>query len=1137
MSQFGTQGNNPPWARTNVSFSGQSLPPPLGQPGQMQAPPIMQHTLLSPQVSFQQQQQQVYQQSIQNMQQQQQQQQQQPAPGLIGQQIQLNADKSKGYAPPGIQCYPFQTPQLGGLGAAGGLQPLHSLQGTIPSTPQQGPISYPAPRSIRNFTNQPPPLTNVINSTPQPVPQQNQITPKNRVFNGVITKLHENFGFIDEEVFFNLSVVAKGHPPVVGERALVEASFNPSMPFKWNATKVQVLPSDRQNSNGNVGGFGGVPPPQFGGVATGGSSGGGNDTYGSNEQTRNRPAERRREVLRRGSRERDRDAERERERERRRDDRQKEREKEREKEKRSRLSRSPSEPSRRRSRSPRATRVASRSPPRRRARVMPRYVVQIPKISLEITEANMPELKRRYTNLYLPSDFFVSNFRWVDAFPAHRPFGLNKSCAFHVMHKDVNEIITNDAVLEPQDADYSFSAKVMLISIPVLEELYRKSCALAEDVKDGEERDGYVHPTRLINFLVGVRGKTKETMAIGGPWSQSLDGPNPDKDPSVLIKTAIRTCKALTGVDLSPCTQWYRFVEIYYHRSETTHKGKVIPPRVETVVLFLPDVWSCLPTRLEWESMQLAYKKQLCRKLKADEAPDAAAAAEPAAAVAAATLAAEEAPENQKEEEKMETDSEKKPEPTHFSELDVKVMKVSEMRLELEARTLNSKGLKSQLVARLTKALKTEQELEEAGAKAAEQAAVDKAAESEETSMDLPTESSSEKKEDGERSKSHEDKEKQARYERRFVLPENSHIIVHPSKTAKSGKFDCTLMSLSLLLDYRQEDTKEHSFEVSLFAELFNEMLRRDFGFRIYKAFVDFPEKPKIEEKEKSSLKHEKKEDEAENQDGKSEEKDAAEEDDDEKESCSSFGSKKKDAKDSKEKESKEKPVKKVKMVTIDPGLLLAFVYFDQSHCGYILNKDLEEIIHTLGLNLSRAQVKRLLLRVVTRDTFNYRKLTDRSEAELSMEAEIVEDDDKTKQLAHGNHRLLPIFASEDRLRQQDETSDKSAASSGVIIYNGCAVDVGKLLHQLERSEKSRVDTEEKMVQLEKQLVQAKDTSKASSENASKLADQLKDCKSRLSETEEGLKKEKENNTRYLTAINKVNEIVCPLVITKEVKN
>lgn len=100
----------------------------------------------------------------------------------------------------------------------------------------------------------------------------------------------------------------------------------------------------------------------------------------------------------------------------------------------------------------------------------------------------------------------------------------------------------------------------MLMSVPSIEELYQKCCVLAEE-KDKRERDSedrdtdYVHPTRLINFLVGLRGKN-ETMAIGGPWSPSLDGENPEKDPSVLIKTAIRTCKALSGIDLSNCTQW-----------------------------------------------------------------------------------------------------------------------------------------------------------------------------------------------------------------------------------------------------------------------------------------------------------------------------------------------------------------------------------------------------------------------------------------------------------------------------------------------------------------------------------------------------------------------------------------------------
>lgn len=45
-------------------------------------------------------------------------------------------------------------------------------------------------------------------------------------------------------------------------------------------------------------------------------------------------------------------------------------------------------------------------------------------------------------------------------------------------------------------------------------------------------------------------------------------------------------------------------------------------------------------------------------------------------------------------------------------------------------------------------------------------------------------------------------------------LPSQPSILVYPSRTAKGGRFDCSVMSLSLLLDYRQEDNKEHSFEV-----------------------------------------------------------------------------------------------------------------------------------------------------------------------------------------------------------------------------------------------------------------------------------------------------------------------------------
>lgn len=51
----------------------------------------------------------------------------------------------------------------------------------------------------------------------------------------------------------------------------------------------------------------------------------------------------------------------------------------------------------------------------------------------------------------------------------------------------------------------------------------------------------------------------------------------------------------------------------------------------------------------------------------------------------------------------------------------------------------------------------------------------------------------------------------------------------------------------------------------------------------------------------------------------------------------------------------------KTQMVTVNRDLLMAFVYFDQSHCGYLLEKDMEEILYTLGLHLSRAQVLHLL--------------------------------------------------------------------------------------------------------------------------------------------------------------------------------
>merc|ERR1712211_175504 len=90
-----------------------------------------------------------------------------------------------------------------------------------------------------------------------------------------------------------------------------------------------------------------------------------------------------------------------------------------------------------------------------------------------------------------------------------------------------------------------------------------------------------------------------------------------------------------------------------------------------------------------------------------------------------------------------------------------------------------------------------------------------------------------------------------------YKTPSNPCIFVHPNIKAKSGKFDCRTETLSVLLDYRSEDNKEGTFEVSLFAELFNEMITRDSAFKLYEALVNAPEKMR-EEKKKEEKKEQK---------------------------------------------------------------------------------------------------------------------------------------------------------------------------------------------------------------------------------------------------------------------------------------
>ncbi|EMP40572.1 Cell division cycle and apoptosis regulator protein 1 [Chelonia mydas] len=994
------------------------------------------------------------------------------SPTIYTQQTALAAAGLTTQTPTNYQLTQTAALQQQAAAAAAALQQQYSQpQQTLYSVQQQPTVALPTSLSLST----PQPAAQITVSYPTPRSSQQQTQPqKQRVFTGVVTKLHDTFGFVDEDVFFQLSAV-KGKTPQVGDRVLVEATYNPNMPFKWNAQRIQTLPnqppvrivSQPQPARRLD------PPSRF-----------------SGRNDRGDPMPNRKD-----------DRSRERERERRRS-----------------RERSPQR-KRSRERSPRRERERS---PRRPRRVVPRYTVQFSKFSLDCPNCDMMELRRRYQNLYIPSDFFDAQFTWVDAFPMSRPFQLGNYCNFYVMHREVDPLDKNTAVLDPPDADHLYSAKVMLMASPSMEDLYHKSCALAEDPQ--ELRDGFQHPARLVKFLVGMKGKD-EAMAIGGHWSPSLDGPDPEKDPSVLIKTAIRCCKALTGIDLSVCTQWYRFAEIRYHRPEETHKGRTVPAHVETVVLFFPDVWHCLPTRSEWETLSRGYKQQLVEKLQGER---------------------KEADGEQDEEEKDDGEAKEISTPTHWSKLDPKTMKVNDLRKELESRTLSSKGLKSQLIARLTKQLKVEEQKEE-------QKELEKSEKEDEEEEDRKSEDDKEEEE----RKRQEEMERQRR-ERRYILPDEPAIIVHPNWAAKSGKFDCSIMSLSVLLDYRLEDNKEHSFEVSLFAELFNEMLQRDFGVRIYKALISLPERE--DKKEKKSKKEERKDkkeekddenddpkpkrrksgddkdkkedkeerkredkrkddtkDEEETEDDNNQEEydpmeaeDAEDEDDDrDEEEMNKRDDRREGNRHCKERSSKDKEKDKTQMITVNRDLLMAFVYFDQSHCGYLLEKDMEEILYTLGLHLSRAQVKKLLNKVILRESCFYRRLTDTSKDEENQEeSEALQED------MLGNRLLLPS----PTIKQESKGTEENV---GLIVYNGAMVDVGSLLQKLEKSERVRAEIEQKLQLLEEKTDEDEKTILQLENSNKNLSGELKEVKKDLNQVQENLKTSEDTNLQFEGQLNK----------------
>ncbi|XP_034617762.1 cell cycle and apoptosis regulator protein 2 isoform X4 [Trachemys scripta elegans] len=854
-----------------------------------------------------------------------------------------------------------------------------------------------------------------------------QVGEKQRVFTGIVTSLHDYFGVVDEEVFFQLSVV-KGRLPQIGEKVLVKAVYNPSQSVPWNAMKVQTLSNQPLLK---------APTPLLHVASLGQKQG----ILGAQPQLLFQPHRipplfpqkpmslfQSSPSLHLGH-----------------------------------LGRYPGRGPKGRQDSGRWDDFDSKKRKQKGGEPWgvkkprhdpPQYRVYFARYAVDSPFCDAMEILRRYCSIQLPREFYEVRLCWLDTFPLTQPLTLRHPSRILVADPaeevpETEEDATQEDVLE--DTDPAFSAKVMLLSSPGLEELYRHCLLYIEE--PSEQKESPEHPTKQIKFLLGR--KEDEAVLIGGEWSPSLDGLEPDSDPMVLVRTAIRCTKAQTGLDLSACTKWFRFAEFRYLRQGD-------PSQRETVVIFLPDVWSCMPPLEEWEA--------LCQQ-KAEKAPL------------------------------------PPPSPEEKPEMDVEIPDAApDQEMEASAQDVDATNA------------------------AAEPA---------------PT------------------------------PPLEPAIIAHPKPAMQGGQPSCSNISLCTLLEYRRRREKL-SFEVAVVAELFQEMLQRDFGYKLYKALLALPAKEEPSEaknlESEKPAEHEKVQKEEAQEEATSEQEPVQthqeEEGAEQKPACSE-GPKvaKEDEKASKvepkdstdelcmlsleddllllrDDEEEDFGVKlddaEVRSIAsnqsemefsslqdlpkeLDPSAvlpldaLLAFIYFDLNFCGYLHRRDLEKILMTLGLHLCKEQVKQLVNRVVTQYVCQYRSLhyNRQDSADHVPEEGLL-----------GNLSLLPASNSVAEV----STQPKAVVEHGDLIsHNGTVLNVGKLLEKAEQTESSRLYLESKIHTLEVKLEEAQIRYSATESSNKVLTTELQAVQKQLADMEEQVKSAERQKSHFQRLLQENKKRLVPL--------
>lgn len=185
----------------------------------------------------------------------------------------------------------------------------------------------------------------------------------------------------------------------------------------------------------------------------------------------------------------------------------------------------------------------------------------------EQTERRLTDVCHRYPKLAVSPDLLTVVNHWPEQ---EVDVPLDVTIPFHTDPDFTLPVPEADP--EPAEGEPKVVARVMLLST-----------VKPEEPEDDKKKAPQPHLSKRIKFLVAKKANGG-LMSIGGAWSAKKDGGDPKTD-KALIKTAIRHCKEICGIDLSVCKKWYKFVEIKYKRASGAE---------DRTVVFLPDIWNHL---------------------------------------------------------------------------------------------------------------------------------------------------------------------------------------------------------------------------------------------------------------------------------------------------------------------------------------------------------------------------------------------------------------------------------------------------------------------------------------------------------------------------------------------------------------